>query len=179
MKSLFFLLPLFFVNACKTAQSDSVISNTNKMEQTINTSSACPEEGTCSIEVYKNKKLTMLDDGTGALYPEMLEGEGMVVEYTYFKKGPEGTVDGNYSETIHFELPQTATSMKMENSALSEVNLYYGKHCFCKGEAGYYAVNKGILLVDVNDNGIAFDLTFNVGETSQVVSHISEMIKLD
>ena len=178
MKSLFYLLPLLLINACKTANTDSGNSNTINMEQTINKLTGCPEDGTCSIEVYKNKTLTMLDDGTGALYPELIEGDGVVIEYTYFKPGPEGTVDGNYSETIHFELPKGSTNLKKENAALSDVKLVYGKHCFCRGEAGYYNITDGKLLVDKTDEGIAFDLTFNVGKTSQVVSHISEKVKI-
>lgn len=179
MKSLFFLLPLILVNACKTAQSDTITSNTNEMEQTINKNSGCPDDATCSIKVYKNKTLTMLDDGTGALYPEMIEGDAVIIEYTYFREGPEGTVDGNYSETIHFELPLGATNLKKENSTLADVKLVYGKHCFCRGEAGYYPITDGKLMVDKTDQGIAFDLTFNVGKTSQVVSHISEMVKVE
>lgn len=179
MKLLIYMLPLLMIGACKTTQTDSVITNTNTMEETINKNSGCPDDGTCGIEVYKNKKLTILDDGTGSLYPEMIEGDAMVVEYTYFREGPEGTVDGNYSETIHFEIPQAATNLKKENAALADVNLYYGKHCFCKGEAGYYPVTDGKLLVDVSEEGLVFDLIFNVNKTSQVVRHISEMIKFD
>ena len=178
MKAILFLMPLIILNACKPGQNDVIIGKTNKMEQTINKLTGCPEDGTCSVEVYKNKKLTMIDDGTGALYPELIEGDAVVVEYTYFKPGPEGTVDGNYSETIHFELPQGAANLKKENAALSDVKLVYGKHCFCRGEAGYYSINEGKLLVDKTEEGIAFDLTFNVGKTSQVVTRISEMVKL-
>jgi hypothetical protein len=148
------------------------------MEQTIGENSDCPDGGTCTIEIHKNKTLTMLDDGTGAMYPEFIDGDAMVVAYTFMRKGPEGTVDGNYSETIHFEIPNKSTNLKKENASLNDVKLVYGKHCFCKGEAGYYPINDGKLLVDTNDQGITFDLTFKVGKTSQVVSHISEMVSL-
>ncbi|CAM3310968.1 hypothetical protein [Aequorivita lipolytica] len=178
MKALYFLIPLFFVNACKT-QTGTVISSENtKMEQVENKVTGCPEEGTCSVMVHKNKRLVIKEDGTGATYPEMAAGENMVVVYTYSKEGPEGTVDGDYSETIHFEIPTATTTLRKVDASLTDVNLLYGKHCFCKGEAGYYPVTNGKLLVEKSSQGITFDLKFKVEKTSQVVTHISEMVKM-
>ena len=56
--------------------------------------------------------------------------------------------------------------------------MLYGKHCFCKGEAGYYPLTDGNLVVNRNSETITFNLQFNVGKTSQVVSHIVETVKL-
>ncbi|SRX54239.1 hypothetical protein [Aequorivita sp. CIP111184] len=178
MKALLFLIPLFFVNACKT-QTGTVISSENtKMEQVENGDTGCPKEGTCSVVVHKNKHLVIKEDGTGALYPEMVAGENMVVEYTYSKEGPEGTADGNYSETIHFEIPATTENLSKENAKLAEVNLLYGKQCFCRGEAGFYPITNGKLLVEKSNTALMFDLKFKVEKTSQVVSHITETVKL-
>lgn len=178
MKALYFLIPLFMVNACKT-QTGPVISSENKnMEQVDKHNTDCPEAGSCSVVLHKNKTLEIKEDGTGAMYPEINDGENIVVEYTYSKKGPEGTADGNYSETIHFEIPANTSSLRKENTALSEVKMLYGKHCFCKGEAGYYPLTDGNLVVNRNNETITFNLQFNVGKTSQVVSHIVETVKL-
>jgi len=178
MKVLYFLLPLFMINACKTQTGNVISSDNTTMEQTKSTTADCPDEGTCSVIVHKNKKLTVKDDGTGALYPDLEEGSSTVVEYTYLKKGPEGTADGDYSETIHFEIPADVQNLSKENAALSDVNLLYGKHCFCRGEAGYYPITNGKLLVEKTAQGITFDLKFKVGKTSQVISHIKETVKL-
>ncbi len=178
MKALLFLLPILMLNACKTQTNTiNTLSNTSIL-QMENKITACLEEGTCSVVVHKNKTLTVKDDGTGALYPELTEGTNTVVEYTYLKEGPEGTADGNYSETIHFEIPAGTDYLSKENTTLADVKLLYGKHCFCRGEAGYYPITNGKLLVEKNEQGIAFDLKFNVSETSQVVSHIVEMVKI-
>ncbi len=177
MKALIFLIPLFVANACKT-QTGTVISSENtKMEQVEN-KVGCPEEGACTVAVHKNKNLIIKEDGTGALYPEMVAGENMVVVYTYSKEGPEGTVDGDYSETVHFEVPATTKNLSKENASLSEVKLLYGKQCFCRGEAGFYLITNGKLLVEKTDQALVFDLKFNVEKTSQVVSHITETVKL-
>lgn len=165
------------VNACKTQTGTVTSSENTTMEQMENKATGCPEEGTCNVVVHKNKSLSIQKDGTGALYPQLVDGSNTVVEYTYLNKGPEGTVDGDYSETIHFEIPANTKDLNKENTALSEVKLLYGKHCYCKGEAGYYPITNGKLVLEKNTQGIVFDLKFNVEKTSQVVTHISEAVK--
>ncbi|QQX77217.1 MULTISPECIES: hypothetical protein [Aequorivita] len=177
MKAFYFLIPLVMVNACKTQTETVTTTEKNTMEQ-VDTKNNCPEEGTCSVVLHKNKTLIVKEDGTGAVYPEMVDGQNIVVVYTYIKKGPEGTVDGDYSETIHFEIPATAENMSIINQNLSDVKLLYGKHCYCKGEAGYYPINDGKLLVEKNNRDLMFELNFKVGKTSQVVSRITETVKL-
>lgn len=166
------------VNACKTQTETITTTNENTMEQVDNKAAGCPEEGTCNVVLHKNKNLVVKEDGTGAVYPEMVDGQNMVIVYTYLKEGPEGTADGNYSETIHFEIPTATNNLSKENAALSDVKLLYGKHCFCKGEAGYYPINDGALSVSKNKQTLTFSLNFEVGKTSQVVSNISEVIKI-
>jgi hypothetical protein len=56
--------------------------------------------------------------------------------------------------------------------------MLYGKHCFCKGEAGYYPISNGELSVSTNDKTLTFNLNFKVEKTSQVISNISETVKL-
>lgn len=164
--------------ACKTQTGKVISSENTTIEQMENSPSDCPEEGICSVVVHKNKSLSIKDDGTGALYPQLLDGTNTVIEYTYLKKGPEGTVDGDYSETIHFEIPAGTDSFSKENASLTDVNLLYGKHCYCKGEAGYYPITDGKLLVNKNKLGTVIDLKFKVHKTSQVITHISEMVRL-
>lgn len=165
------------VNACKTQTGAVTSSETTTMEQMENKPTGCPEEGTCSVVVYKNKSLSIQKDDTGALYPQLLDGNNIVVEYTYLKEGPEGTADGNYSETIHFEIPAATTTLTKENASLNDVKLLYGKHCFCRGEAGYYPITDGRLSVANYNQTLKFNLQFKVGKTSQVLSHIAETVK--
>ena len=176
MKALYFLIPLFMVQACKTQTGTTSGSTTNTMEHQENTPAPCPNEGTCTVTVHENKSLRLKEDTTGQLYPQLVDGQGMVVEYTYLKEGPEGTVDGNYSETIQFEVPANGKALNLENAQLKEVNLLYGKHCFCRGEAGYYPVTDGKLQLKKDGNSLSFHLSFTVGKTSQVISRIEETV---
>lgn len=180
MKALYLLIPLLMVNACKTQTGSSIPTNNTdntSMEEVVHKITGCPEEGTCEIVVNKNKKLVIKEDGIGATYPEIVAGENIVVVFTYSKKGPEGTADGDYSETIHFEIPAATTNLSKADASLSDVNLLFGRHCFCR-DGGYFRVTDGKLLLEKTDKALVFDLEFSTDKTSQVVSHIAETVKL-
>ncbi|WP_310991300.1 hypothetical protein [Aequorivita marina] len=177
MKAIYFLLPLFMINACKTQTGPTTASENTKMEQVENKKSGCPDDGTCSVEVHQNKTLIVKDDGTGSFYPDFEEGNNTIIAYTYHKPGPKGVADADYSETIHFEIPAGVENFKKSDASLSDVNLLYGRHCFCR-DGGYFPVTKGKLVVEKTENGIMFDLKFDTGKTTQVISHIRETAKM-
>lgn len=174
MRALILLIPILIINGCKTQTGSITSSESNNTEQMRN-KTACPEDGTCSVLVYQNSTIVVTDDETG-FYPHIEKGNNMVVEFTYLKKGPEGTADGNYSETVHFEIPNGTKKFTKENASLSQVNLLFGKHGFYPGEAGYYEVTNGKLSVDNTANNLKFDLRFKVDNQSQVISHIVESV---
>ena len=178
MKALFLLLPLLMVQACKTTNNNTVSSSENSTEQIQANTDDCPDEGVCTAEIQKGKKLVVKEDGTGALYPEITSGDNMVVVFSFSQKGPEGTVDGDYSETIHFEVPSNIDKLNKKGDGLQDVALLYGKQCYCKGEAGFYKVDNGVLNVTKKNGQLHFNLQFTVGETSHKVSEISRTIKL-
>lgn len=177
IKVFYLMIPFLMINACKTQTPTITNSNQSKTEQ-LKQNSSCPNEGDCTVIVHQNSKLTVSDDGTGALYPQIQKGDNLVVEYTFMIDGPEGTADGNYSETVHFEIPSNMKSLKKQSAALAEVNLLFGKHCFCPGEAGYYPITDGKLTVENKGETLTFDLSFQQDKTSQKLSHITQTVKL-
>ena len=178
MKAYLLLLPFILVQSCKTTTNTKSASETNNTTTEMQMNSGCPDNGVCSAEVQKGKKLVVKEDGTGALYPEITSGDNLVVVYSFSQKGPEGTVDGNYSETIHFEIPANMNELDKKGTSLQDVKLLYGKQCYCKGEAGFYKVDSGSLQVTKNTNELQFDLQFSVNETSHKLSKISRTINL-
>src|SRR5690554_5285606 len=136
MKIFYFLIPLFMINACKMPAETIVTSEKTTMKQLKTSASGCPEDGTCEVVVHKNKKLEIVDEGNGRMYTEIVEGKNMVVEYTYLKPAPEGIADGNYFETIQFEVPLDTKNLEKENSALADVKMIFGKHGF-RNSASY------------------------------------------
>ncbi|RFN58742.1 hypothetical protein [Marixanthomonas ophiurae] len=179
MKAFFLMLPLLMVNACNTTKTTQVSSSENETELMENNKEQCPENGVCTVEIQKNKQIILKkDEATAMFYPEINDGDNMLVIYTFSQKGPEGTVDGDYSETIHFEIPSNMNELDIKDASLQDVNLLYGKHCYCKGEAGFYKVEKGNLHVTKSNNELHFNLQFTVNKTSHKLSNISKTIQL-
>lgn len=169
MRIIVILFSLFSLISCKT-KVDQVSPNSNEIKDDIKTE--CPDGGVCSVEVFKNKDLNLLEDGTGAFYPEIVDGDNIVVQFTYLVEGPEGSVDGDYSETIHFEINNSEGSLNLKNEELKKINLVFGKHCYCKGEAGYYPVQKGSIQLEKSTETLSFSLNFIMDHPSHKISTI-------
>lgn len=177
MKILYFLIPLFMATACKTPTKTVNSSEKSPMELLKNSTTGCPENGTCEVVVHKNKTLEIVDEGNGQMYSQIVEGENIVVEYTYLKPAPKGIADGNYFETIQFEVPKGTKSLVRENEDLADVKMVFGKHGY--RNAGYYPVTEGKLSFQKINNGISFNLKFKIKETAQVVSYINETVEVE
>lgn len=174
MKGLIFLISIILFSSCKTK-----VDQVNTLEnQANNVNSECPSEGVCTVKIQKNKSLLIKEDGTGALYPEIVDGDKTVILYTFLRKGPEGTLDGDYSETIHFEIPNGIYTSNFNDAALKNVKLLFGKHCYCKGEAGYYPVKTGSLKVVKTESTVSFDLKFKMEHPSHELNNIMQTTSL-
>tara|TARA_B110000003_G_C16637016_1_gene528774 strand:+ start:2216 stop:2737 length:522 start_codon:yes stop_codon:yes gene_type:complete len=130
------------------------------------------------VTVSDNSSLIIKEDATGHLYPVIVSGDRIVIEYKYEEKGEEGTIDGDYSETLHFEISKNTKELCLKDDQLTKVKLLFGKHCFCKGEAGYYYINKGKLKVLKLNKEIYFDINFNIEESSSKLKRVSKYLKL-
>src|SRR5690554_3387861 len=139
MKIHYLLFLLITIVSCKT-KTESISSKYNNLMKT-----ECPEKGECSIQLLKNKQLLLqTEEATGNLYPEIIAGNNSIIIFNYTKVSPENVADGNYSETIQFEIPSDFTELKKVNNELADMKLLFGKHCFCE-DAGYYAISEGEL----------------------------------
>lgn len=177
MRAFYFLAALLIAGACKSPNQAVTISDRNLMEQINKNQSVCPEDGVCSVVLHENSILMILEDGTGAIYPQIEPGDNLVVEYTYFREAPEGIADGNYTETIHFEIPSTISHLDKSNKELQEVKMLFGKHSFSP-DAGYYSIESGKLLLEKTEENLVFDLQFsNENKSAQLISHITETLK--
>ena len=175
MKAIYLLLVLFVLSMCKTQQSADTTETADTAASQFK-DSGCPEGGICTVMVQMNKKLNIMKDDTGALYPSIEDGENSIITYTYARKGPEGTMDGDYSETIQFEIPANVGILKKENTSLQDVKLLFGKQCFCKGDAGFYRVNQGTLNLKKTDVAIMFELQFSLEHPTHQISQISKTV---
>lgn len=172
MKVFYFLIPILVLTGCKTQST----LNTDQTNTTMKMD--CPNEGKCTIVAHKDSNLEIKVDGIGKMYPEITEGENVVIQYTYLKEAPEGIADGNYSESVYFEIPKDAKDFTKEDAGLLDVDLLYGRHFFSP-ESGFMQVDSGKLAVTKKDNVITIDLHFEIENMRQVISRIVETVVLE
>lgn len=173
MKVFYLFFILLALNACKAKVSP----NENKL---TSMQTDCPEDGYCETTLQNNKKLSIkVEESTGYLYPQIEEGENILIEFTYNKGEHDGAiVDASYSETIHFEISKDITELSLKNDDLKHVNLIYGKHCFCP-DAGYYAVSIGELNITRKDSYLNLELYYEIEGTETKTQHIVETLKIN
>ncbi|MBN4070165.1 hypothetical protein JYT76_00615 [Olleya sp. AH-315-F22] len=168
MRYLCVLICSFFLLSCNAKQKTLL---KNKIE---NTSTICPQDGACTFEVLQNKSLKLLKDGIGELYPDISEGDKIILKFQYKRNEIPNTVDGHYSELIYVELDPNNLNIELENSELQEVKLLFARLCFCRGQTGYYKVKKGSLSIIKENENYQFKLEFKNDEVPQVITSINE-----
>lgn len=136
--------------------------------------SGCPSDGTCEVEILKNKQLILHYDDLGGMYYDIKEQEGTtVIHYQYNKTTQANLQDGHYREDIIFEIKNSDKSLNLTDSALQQTKLIFGRHCFCKGQTGYFKVEKGKLNLSSKKDEIHFDLSFENEKIPQLIRFIS------
>lgn len=170
MKKLLLIPVLFTLSFCNTA-------NTNKATMTTTIESECPSDGKCTVAVFKNKAIDLKTDGLGKLYYQLADDSGKsVVVYEYNRNVEEGLQDGQHKEEIVFEVENESDALRLENADLSNAKMLFGRHCFCRGQAGYFAVNQGTLNLKQNANTISFELDFKIKEVPQVFTKVKATV---
>lgn len=137
---------------------------------TTNLTSECPKDGTCTIQVIKNKSIIVKKDEFGSLYYTLEESTSKkVIQYNY-KRTVKGDIqDANYREEIIFELDSEADNINLTDAALENTQLLFGRFCFCRGQTGYYKINQGKLTVTKN----SIDLNFKTDQVPQIIQHVA------
>ena len=154
-----------FILSCK-AQLPS------KEELTL--TSDCPKYGTCQIELHKNKSLVVIYDNFGGMYYELKETAGKsVIHFQYNKTTQANLQDGHYREDIIFEIKNSTNKLALADSELQQTKLIFGRHCFCKGQTGYFKIEKGRLNLSSKKDEIHFDLSLENEKVPQLIRSIS------
>lgn len=175
MKKLLFIplaLGLAFCNSTK-----STMAKTN-LPPIVTLESECPENGVCTIEVLKNKQLVVKADEFGSIYYQLTDQIGTsVIHYQYNRLVEEGLQDGNHREEILFEINNDVPKINLTDNELQNTKMLFGRHCFCRGQAGYFKVQKGQLQLE-NEKGIMkVDLEFEISQVPQLFNTVSAQIK--
>jgi hypothetical protein len=154
------------------AQTNDSKGLTNKKE--IN----CPTDGRCAVDLFKNKKLVIKHDDLGSIYYQVADNNNTsVILFKYERNVEVGVQDANYSEEIVFEINNSDTSLRLSNESIQSTKMLFGRHCFCRGQAGYYEVNQGHLNLEKKNQKITMNLDFKVSKVPQVITDIQTTIE--
>lgn len=135
-------------------------------------SSECPKDGTCEIEILKDKQLILHKDDLGGMYYDIKDQEGTtVIHYQYNKTTEPNLQDGHYREDIIFEIKNSDKSLTLTDTELQETKLLFGRHCFCKGQTGYFKIQKGTLTL-TNTRSLQFKIDFECDKVPQIIKEI-------
>jgi len=161
--------------SCKPCQSLKLTVNEAVLVKTIN----CPENGDCTLELIPNKTITFKKDNTNILYPEITKGDKTLLKYTFKRNPIPNSQDGDYTEIIYAELNETLSEISIADTALQNIKLHFGRLCYCKGENGYFAIEKGdFKILKVEKNIIKIELDFLIKEVPQIMTTINESVSL-
>ncbi|WP_298222507.1 hypothetical protein [Flavobacterium sp.] len=171
MRNLALLFVLFSVLSCNCKKAAL-------QTATLSAASECPKDGTCNIQLLKNKTIAVKKDEFGSVFYTLEESTSKsVVQYTY-KRTVKGDIqDANYREEIIFEIDNKTENLNLSDVALADTQLLFGRFCFCRGQTGYYAINQGKLSVNKNSNDTVVDLNFKTDQVPQIIHHIAFSIK--
>jgi len=135
----------------------------------------CPEGGNCTFELLKNSRLDLKKDDIGKLYPEVTEGDKMVVKFHYKKDEVKDVMDAGLSEYVYLEFDPADQQIILKDKELQKVKMVYGRICHCT-DNGYYQVQKGELFLFNKNGTVQIRSTFKVNKIRQVISQIDENI---
>lgn len=181
MKQLLLLPVAILLSCCCTNKTATVQEKDADLNTTVAVSvinSDCPTDGKCTVEVLKNKSINVTSDEIGAVYYKTEDNVSTsTVIYKYQRNVPKGLQDADYREEIVFEIPNSKSPITKTNLELQSTKMLYGRFCFCRGQTGFYKVNKGNLELENKNNQIHFKLDFEVTEVPQTIKSIEATIK--
>ena len=173
MKTLIILVLSSFILACNANK------NVTKDNDLVEVNSICPENGTCTFEVLKNKNFNMKVDNFGNPYSELVDGSKTVLKFEYIKKTTPEVQDDNYSEVIYIEIDNEIDTIELNDQALQTVKAGFSRICYCKGQTGTYPIKTGSLsIVKHKNNGYHLKFDFTISEVPQIINSISESFEL-
>jgi hypothetical protein len=144
----------FLVMACASQNNVTDITGANTIQ------SECPTEGTCKLEVLKDKSLLVQSNDIGKTYYNIQDTPGKtVIRYTYNKNREPLIQDAGYSEEVIFDTDSNLSQLK-EGMTATKANLFFGVQCFCKDRAGYYKPQTGNVIL--KDNLLHITLPANI-----------------
>src|SRR5690606_4828586 len=174
MKKMIALLAIAVVTvSCSTTKG---VESTNWLGKKVTMISVAPENGKVTATREFEKGLNL--NGFNELYPQThVDPEKVLDEYSHDRIKTEGNyADDFYKEELFLDIPAQKFKKQYKVAELDQVKLVYGKHCYCKGEAGYFKITEGTLKVDHSEKQTKVKLTFKA-PSSSVIENVEFVVE--
>ncbi|MDV7186324.1 hypothetical protein R3X25_03440 [Lutibacter sp. TH_r2] len=179
-KLLIYLAAILLIMSCKPVQKTTAINQEEliDMETISQNIEDCMENSTCTLEIIPNKTIEFKKDKFNIGYPVINNGNKILLKYTFSKNTEKSLKDGSYTEIVYAEL-SSIENMTLINQDLQQIKLYFGRLCYCKGETGYFPIEKGSFsIARLSENKFNFDINFTITQVPQIISSINQTISL-
>ena len=141
-------------------------------------STNCPSDGDCTVELLKDKTLSVLRDDIGSTYYQILDNKGTnVIRYQYKRHTDPTLADAGYREEVIFEMNASEPEISVSGIELQTTKALFGRFCFCRGQTGYYPINDGALSIKKQKNDYLLTMNFTITEVPQIIKSISIVLK--
>ena len=172
MRLFIYWLSVFILLSCAGTKDQGSDQKANIPPPHIN----CPEGGDCSFEVMRNSVLNLNYSDTGQLYPEVIEGDKVVVKFHFEKAPVKDVMDSGYSEYVYLEFDPDEPQIILKDQELQKVKMIFGRICYCKGAMGYFPVYQGNLFLFNRDGNLQIRTSFKMSKIPQIIQEIDEII---
>lgn len=140
--------------------------------------SSCPSEGKCSTNLIDNKSLEIKTDPTGAIYYELIDNlKSSVIKYEYDEARDTTLQDNAYKEEVLIEIPNEFKEINSKKSELNSVKMIFGKHCFCREQAGIYIIKNGKINSKNKNNNTFLTIEFSIPNIDHKINKITLYLK--
>lgn len=163
---IFLLVIIILTLGCKT-EKDMIMKNS---------SSNCPEGGTCQSEFFENTIFKIQADEYGATYIKEMGSNQSSVRYSFLRDEMNNIADSYYKEELHILIPNENGTYEYNQENIKDLS--FGRLCNCRGTTGYYPVEKANIKLNRNDEQIAITGTFSLSEVPHILKSINTTIKL-
>lgn len=173
------VLPFFIlITCCCSKKNIGKVENMYENKVGVEEKNNCPEDGVCTIEILKNKSLDIKKDEFDHIYfQEIDNNQTSIVKFQYQRNNEKGYSDGNYREEVLFEIINSDRILKLSDKDIQKTKMLFGRHCYCKGQAGYFLVQKGDLDLTKIKEEYNINLQFTITEVPQIINKINTSIK--
>ena len=138
----------------------------------------CEENRECTTKRLTNKSVSVKETNLGQTYLGFADAAGTYVIHHKSERINDNPrlQDAGHVEEIIIELPAENLEITLQDEALSEVNAYFIRRCFCRGLAGTFPIEKGTLKIKHNKDFTEIDFHYTKPSTEET-GHLKFKIK--